>query len=111
MNDVSFLMEGHVLQPDAVRTPLHDLYVTLQSIIIEPSSAPDKREEYFRRHKELISTCKNQDVLEGLVEIRSCVEENRIFSALKRLKSMFPLLDGLAGTLEPKPCLQATNQG
>ena len=39
LNDATFLLEGHVIQPENATTPLKQLYFALQTLLIEPSSA------------------------------------------------------------------------
>lgn len=36
LNDVTFLLENHVLQPDQATTPLRQLYFIAQMILINP---------------------------------------------------------------------------
>jgi flagellar protein FlbT len=36
LNDVTFLLEHHVLQPDNTHTPLRQLYFIVQTVLIDP---------------------------------------------------------------------------
>jgi flagellar protein FlbT len=38
-----------------------------------------------------LATFKDQDVLEGLVEVQSLIERGKAFEALKRIRSLFPI--------------------
>ena len=41
MNDVVFLLESHVLQPDEATTPLRQLYFVVQTILMDPAGASE----------------------------------------------------------------------
>ena len=43
MNDATFLLEAHVIQPDEANTPLRQLYFVLQTQLMERESAPIAR--------------------------------------------------------------------
>lgn len=91
LNDVVFLLEGHVIQEEQATTPLRQLYFVVQSMLIDPKTRGLATQIYEQGHKALISTFKNQDVLEGLVEIRQLIERERTYEALKRIRSLFPI--------------------
>jgi flagellar biosynthesis repressor protein FlbT len=38
LNDVTFLLENHVLQPEAATTPLRQLYFIVQTMAIDPAT-------------------------------------------------------------------------
>lgn len=104
LNDVVFLLEGHVIQEEQATTPLRQLYFIVQSMLIDPKSRGLANQIYAQSHKALISTFKNQDILEGLVVVRQLVECDRGFEALKKLRSLFVIeadILGLTDTREP----------
>ena len=43
LNDVTFLLEHHVLHPDDTRTPLRQLYFIVQTLLIDPANGADAR--------------------------------------------------------------------
>ena len=91
LNDVVFLLEGHVLQQEDATTPLRQLYFVLQSMLIDPQTTPLARQIYDQSHRGLMLAIKDRDILEGLIEVRQMVERAKVFEALKRVRSMFPL--------------------
>lgn len=91
LNDVVFLIEGHVIQQEDADTPLRQLYFVLQSMLMEPGTASLARQIYDQQHKSLIATFKSQDVLEGLVAVRDLVEKGKVFEALKRIRGLFEI--------------------
>ena len=44
LNDVTFLLDAHVLQPHEATTPLRQLYFVIQTILMDPSGAGLARE-------------------------------------------------------------------
>lgn len=89
LNDAVFLLEHHVMQQENATTPLRRLYFVVQSLILEPQTAHFARDLYEQSHHLLISSSRNRDVLEGLVEVRALVDNRRIYEAMKRLRALF----------------------
>ena len=42
LNEVTFLLEHHVLQPSEATTPLRQLYIQVQSMLMMPAQRPEK---------------------------------------------------------------------
>ena len=40
LNDVTFLLENHVILPEEANTPLRQLYFVVQTMLIEPARLP-----------------------------------------------------------------------
>jgi flagellar protein FlbT len=97
MNEVVFLMESHVMQQEAATTPLRQLYFVVQSMLMEPGTIGIAHQIYEQQHRLLLAAFKDQDVLEGLVEVRELIGRGKAFEALKRLRSLFPVEDELMG--------------
>lgn len=93
MNEVVFLIEGHILQEEQATTPLRQLYFIAQSMLMEPKSEQIARQMYEQSHQALMMTFKCQDVLDGLVEAKVLVERSRIFEALRKIRTLFPIED------------------
>ena len=90
LNDVVFLLEGHVIQEEQATTPLRQLYFVVQSMLIDPKTR-GLADKFTSRATRLIAAFKNQDVLEGLVEVKQLIERERTYEALKRIRSLFPI--------------------
>ena len=97
LNDVVFLLEGHVMQQEQATTPLRQLYFVVQAMLMEPKTIALARQIYQQTHRSLILAVKNQDVLEGLVEVRGLIDRDKAFEALKRIRSLFAIEDQLLG--------------
>jgi flagellar protein FlbT len=53
---------------------------------------------YERSHEALIRTFKSQDVLDGLMEVKSLMERGRTFETLRKIRALFPLEDEILKT-------------
>lgn len=89
LNNVTFLLENHVMQPEEATTPLKQLYFIVQTMLMDPGNAGMTLELYkhlsFRTREALPGqTMKSQiDVSDKKVA------EGRYFDALKCLRNCF----------------------
>ena len=90
LNDVQFLLEGHVLQPEAATTPLRQLYFIIQIILMNPQGAPEAREMLRRSMPLLLASFSDEHVLSSLKNIDRMVNEGHVFDALKALRTLYP---------------------
>jgi flagellar protein FlbT len=91
LNDATFLLEAHVLQPGDASTPLRQLYFVLQTQLMERDGAALAR-QMFREM--LVATCEVFGacaVTDGLRAAGASVEANRAFEALKIIRGLFPI--------------------
>ena len=95
MNEVVFLLEGHILQEEQATTPLRQLYFIVQSMLMEPKCEPIARQMYERSHEALLRTFKSRDVLDGLIEIKALMERGRTFESLRKIRTLFAFEDGI----------------
>ena len=91
MGEAALLLEAHVLAEDQATTPLHQLYLLIQSMLIEPATAAPARAAYDAAHRALIARFRNRDILEGLVGVRELIDGGKVFEALKRLRALFAI--------------------
>jgi flagellar protein FlbT len=98
MNDVVFLLESHVLQPEDTTTPLRQLYFILQSMLMDPGNAGPVMTLFRNVHASTIASFANAAVLAGLKTVRELVEAGRIFEALRTIRGLFPTEDAILGT-------------
>jgi flagellar protein FlbT len=96
LNDASFLLEGHVLQPEDATTPLRQLYFALQTLFIDPTSG-SARDAYLRMYAAAGRTFTTADVLVGLRNAAKLTEEGRTFEALRTIRNLFPLEESILG--------------
>lgn len=89
LNDATFLLEGHVIQPENATTPLKQLYFALQTLLIEPSSAT-ACDAFKRMHAAALGAFSKADIVEGLRLVATLVDAGRTFEALKTVRSLLP---------------------
>lgn len=95
LNDVTFLMEHHVLQPDETRTPLRQLYFVVQMALIDPSAGANARELFPSLFRPLLEAFENPKIRSGLAEVHDLFERGRNFEALKVLRPLFAIEDAI----------------
>lgn len=90
LNDVQFLLEGHVLQPEAATTPLRQLYFVIQVILMNPQGAPEARDMLRKSMPLLLASFSDEHILSALKNIDRMVSEGHVFEALKTLRALYP---------------------
>lgn len=91
LNDVQFLLEAHVLQPDQASTPLKQLYFTVQVMLMTPHGAPAARALFRESLPRLLSAFSDGRVLAALKRVDQLVSEDRTYEALKAIRALFPI--------------------
>ncbi len=91
LNDVTFLLEAHVLQPDETTTPLRQLYFAVQTMLMDPAHAPANRDITRQLLSSTIASFSNDTVVTGLKTVGSLVATDRIFEALRTIRTLFAL--------------------
>jgi flagellar protein FlbT len=106
LNDATFLLEAHVLQPEQTTTPLKQLYFVVQTMLIDPGSAGTTRLLFEKMLTSTAGSFEDAVVLGGLNQIDKLVAEDRFYEALKQLRGLFPVEAGILASsgqaLEPK---------
>jgi len=95
LNDVTFLLESHVMQADQATTPIRQLYFIVQLMLIDPAGAAEAQAAFGRSYPMLMATFSSLDIRNGLQDAAQLLERERTFEALKRLRSLIPLEDAL----------------
>jgi flagellar biosynthesis repressor protein FlbT len=100
LNDVTFLLENHVLQPEDASTPLRQLYFIAQMILINPEGK-DQSTVLFRKSIVMLLNCfKNEEVLAELKRIDGLVATGKAFDALKSIRGLYVVEDGILNSAE-----------
>ena len=89
LNDVSFLLESHVLQPADATTPLRQLYFIVQTMLMDPANVDSTREMFSGTHRLLMSAFANEEILEGLKSAGDFVAAGKVFDALKTIRGLY----------------------
>ncbi len=98
LNDVSFLLEAHVMQPEQTTTPLRQLYFVVQTMLIDPVNAGATKQLFDASYYGVFDALPpRQDLHRALTEIRQSVEAKRYFEALKILRGWFVIEEAIMG--------------
>lgn len=103
LNDVTFLLENHVLQPENATTPLKQLYFIVQMMLINPEGA-DQSLAMFKKSIVMLLACfHNEEVLAELKRIDGMVTSGRAFDALKAIRTLYPVEERILNNSEMTP--------
>jgi flagellar biosynthesis repressor protein FlbT len=100
LNDVTFLLENHVLQASDATTPLKQLYFVIQLMLMSPSDISVPLEMSASMLKALKDAVHDRRLVDGLAKVARLIEEKRTFEALKTVRSLFPVEAELLGASE-----------
>ncbi len=89
LNNVTFLLENHVMQAEKAETPFKQVYFVVQTMLIDPDNAQVTRELYWHLSGCLHSTLENAQLIKGLESSDACIKNQRYFDALKIIRGLF----------------------
>ena len=109
LNDIDFLLEGHVIQAQQATTPFRQLYFVVQTMLMDPANAGMTLEVFKHLAHRLGQALETPELSEALKEATSRVDNQRYFDALRQLRIAFQfedrLLDKGAANRGTTPCL------
>ena len=88
MNDVTFLLEHHVMQPEHATTPLRQLYFAIQTILMTPQDCAAARTLAKSLVRGLLKVTNDRAIHDALMIIDEQIECNRAFEALKCVRAL-----------------------
>ena len=97
LNDVTFLLENHVMQAEAATSPLRQLYFIVQTMAIDPSNLAISTEIFEKSHRLLFAAFSNPEIIDGLSAVADLVADARYYEALKTLRGLFGVEDMILG--------------
>ena len=108
MNDAAFLLEAHVMSPEAASTPLRQLYFVVQMMLMAPHDTLQARRIFAANHEAMTAAYDDASVKDVLATCARQVAQDRFFEALKGLRGAFALDDALLdkGPVTPKSASQ-----
>ena len=110
LNDVTFMLDSHVLQVEEATTPLKQLYFSIQMVLMDPSTAETMRDVLNRILEDVIAAFKTTTILDELGKVRELLQRERYFESLKVLRALFPLeAEILKGEEKPQPVLASVH--
>ena len=91
LNDVTFLLENHVMQADQATTPLRQIYFAVQVMLMDPGATAAATALSRRLLAAALQAFENPAIIAGLKAIGEQIDRSRNFEALKALRALFPL--------------------
>jgi len=91
LNDATFLLEAHVMKVEDASTPLRQLYFIIQIMLMNPTDSLAAREMFKKSIHMTIDVSESVVLVSGLRTVKTLVDGNRIFEALKAVRSLFPI--------------------
>jgi len=95
LNDVSFLLDQHVLQIEEATTPLRQVYFAAQTALIDPAGAGDAKRMAGALLLRVMRAVSTPAIASELPVIARLVEQDRYFDAMKRLRALFPVEEAI----------------
>ena len=106
LNDVTFLLENHVLQLEDTTTPLRQLYFIVQMMLINPEGAEQSRLMFRKSIVMLLASFQNDEILAELKRIDAVVTSGRPFDALKAIRALYPIEEKILSAQEITPAVR-----
>jgi flagellar protein FlbT len=89
LNDVTFLLENHVMQAEEATTPVRQLYFVVQTMLMDPANAGMTAELYKHLSHRVQQEAGDAGIRSAIDVADKKVAEGRYFDALKHLRSCF----------------------
>lgn len=90
LNDVTFLLENHVMQAQDATTPLRQLYFVIQLMLMSPNDAASALDMCKSMLASLTQAFTDPRILKGLALVGKNIDDKRMFDALKAVRALFP---------------------
>ncbi|BCH23136.1 putative flagellum biosynthesis repressor protein FlbT [Mesorhizobium sp. L-8-10] len=100
LNDVQFLLESHVMQPQNASTPLRQLYFMTQVMLMNPDGAGEARAMFRKSLPLLLTSYSDEQIKTSLKYVDQLVSEGHVYEALKVIRGLYPLEAKIMGTDE-----------
>lgn len=97
LNDATFLLENHVLQKDEADTPLKQLYFVVQMLFMDPNNTEQPMALFKQMVANLLENIETPELVQGIKNVDVDVSTGKPFNALKTIRSLYPLEEGILG--------------
>jgi flagellar protein FlbT len=91
LNEVTFLLEHHVMQANEATTTLRQIYFVIQIMLMDPAAAAGTRLLLARLMDAAMTTYETPEIVSGLRNVAELIARSRNFEALKALRALYPL--------------------
>ena len=103
LNDVTFLLETHVMQADDASTPIKQLYFAIQTMLMSPGDAELALDLCRNMLVSLNTAVRDRRLVEGLAAVVCHIDNRRTFDALKTVRPLFSIEAEIIGRETPPP--------
>ena len=93
LNDVTFLLENHVMQAKDATTLTRQIYFAVQVMLMDPSAQPTAAPLASSLIQTALSAYKTPEMISGLRGVAQSLARGRNFEAMKALRTLFLLED------------------
>ena len=93
LNDVTFLLENHVMQAADAKTLTRQIYFAVQVMLMDPGATPTATPLARSLIETALSAYRTPELLSGLRGVAQSLARGRGFEAMKALRTLFPLED------------------
>jgi flagellar biosynthesis repressor protein FlbT len=103
LNDVTFLLENHVMQAQAATTAVRQIYFAVQIMLMDPAAAANAAPLAHSLIESALNAYRTPELTAGLKGVAVSLGRNRHFEALKALRGLFALEDKELAPLAETP--------
>jgi flagellar biosynthesis repressor protein FlbT len=103
LNDVTFLLENHVMQADAATTLVRRIYFAVQIMLMEPNAAANAAPLARSLIQSALGAYCAPELAAGLKNVAASLARGRNFEAMKALRGLFALEDKELAALAETP--------
>ena len=93
LNDVTFLLENHVMQANEATTPLKQIYFVVQIMLMDPTAARSAAPLARSLIESALCAYRAPELTAGLKSVDASLVRGRNFEALKALRGLFAFED------------------
>ena len=102
LNDVSFLLENHVMQVEDAKTPMRQLYFVVQMMLMDPANIDAPKRLFDSMIKSLSNSVTNPQLREGICAVEADIGTGDTFKALKTIRGLFEVEAKILEASEPQ---------
>jgi flagellar biosynthesis repressor protein FlbT len=93
LNDVTFLLENHVMQAKDATTLTRQIYFAVQIMLMDPAATATATPLASSLIETALGAYRTPDLISGLRGVAQSLARGRNFEAMKALRLLFPLED------------------
>ena len=93
LNEVTFLLENHVMQAEEAKTLIRQIYFAVQIMLMDPPSAANAAPLARSLIESALAAYRAPELTAGLKGVAASLARGRNFEALKALRGLFTLED------------------